>query len=139
MTEFSSAAPFHRSGKLRFVAIASARRSELASDVPTMIESGVKDFVAGSYIGILAPTGVPADVLARLQSAVPTLEPALQRLQSAAPTREAVTRVLLIHRTQLRPTQTRLRLGPTSARPRRREPFQPLSLRRLQRFKRCAS
>ncbi len=72
MTEFSSAAPFHRAGKLRFVAVASARRSDLASDVPTMIESGVKDFLAGSYIGILAPTGVPADVMARLQSALLT-------------------------------------------------------------------
>ncbi len=70
MTEISAALPFHRSGKLRFVAIASAKRTELASDVPTMIESGVKDFVAGSYIGILAPTGVPGDVMARLQTAL---------------------------------------------------------------------
>ena len=70
MTEFSSALPQHRAGKLRFIAVASARRSELAADVSTMIEGGVKDFVAGSYIGILAPTGVPADVIARLQSAL---------------------------------------------------------------------
>ena len=72
MTEISTAVSFHRSGKLRVVAIASARRTELAADVPTMIESGVKDFIAGSYIGILAPTGVPADIMARLQSALAT-------------------------------------------------------------------
>ena len=70
MTEFSSALPHHRSGKARFVAIASAKRSALASDVPTMIEAGVKDFTAGSYIGILSPAGVPADVMARLQAAL---------------------------------------------------------------------
>ena len=70
MTEFSSALPLHRAGKLRFIAVASARRSELAGDVPTMMEGGVKDFIAGSYIGILAPTGVPGDVIARLQSAL---------------------------------------------------------------------
>jgi len=70
MTEFSSALPHHRSGKARFVAIASAKRSALAPEVPTMIESGVNDFTAASYIGVLAPTGVPADVLARLQAAL---------------------------------------------------------------------
>jgi tripartite-type tricarboxylate transporter receptor subunit TctC len=72
MTEFSSALPHHRSGKARFVAIAAAKRSALAGEVPTMIEGGVKDFTAGSYIGVLAPAGVPAEVMARLQAALAT-------------------------------------------------------------------
>ena len=70
MTEFSSALPHHRSGKARFVAIASAKRVALASDVPTIAESGVSGFTAASYIGILAPAGTPADVLSRLQGAL---------------------------------------------------------------------
>jgi len=70
MTEFSAALPHHKSGKARFVAIASARRTALAAEVPTMIEGGVKDFTAASYIGVLAPAGVPADVMARLQAAL---------------------------------------------------------------------
>ena len=70
MTEFSTALPHHRSGKARFVAVASAKRSALAGEVPTMIEGGVKDFTAASYIGVLAPAGVPADVMARLQAAL---------------------------------------------------------------------
>ena len=70
MTEFSSALPHHRSGKARFVAIAATRRSPLAPDVPTMIESGVADFTAASYIGILAPAGTPAPALERLQAAL---------------------------------------------------------------------
>ena len=70
MTEFSTALPHHKSGKARFIAVASARRSPLAPDVPTMIEGGAKDFTAGSYVGILAPAGTPADVVARLQAAL---------------------------------------------------------------------
>ena len=53
-----------------FVAIAAAKRSALAGEVPTMIEGGVKDFTAASYIGVLAPSGVHADVMARLQAAL---------------------------------------------------------------------
>jgi len=72
MTEFSSALPHHRSGKARFIAIASEKRTDLAPEVPTMIEGGVKDFTAASYIGIVVPTGVPAAVMARLQAALVT-------------------------------------------------------------------
>lgn len=70
MTEFSSALQHHRSGKARFVAVAAAKRTPLAAEVPTMIESGVKDFLAGSYVGILVPAATPADVVARLQAAL---------------------------------------------------------------------
>jgi tripartite-type tricarboxylate transporter receptor subunit TctC len=69
MTEFSSALPHHRSGKARFVAIASAGRLDQAPDVPTIAES-FAGFTAASYIGLLAPAGTPADVLARLESAL---------------------------------------------------------------------
>jgi len=70
MTEFSAALPYHRGGRIRFVAIAAEKRTPLAPEVPTMIENGVKDFTASSFIGVLAPAGVPADVLARLQAAL---------------------------------------------------------------------
>ncbi|MSQ88156.1 MAG: tripartite tricarboxylate transporter substrate binding protein [Betaproteobacteria bacterium] len=72
MTEFSSALPHHRGGKARFVAIAAVKRAALATEVPTMIESGVKEFTAASYIGILAPGATPAEVMARLQAALAT-------------------------------------------------------------------
>lgn len=70
MTEFSSALPHHRGGKARFVAIAAAKRSPLAPEVPTMTEAGVADFLASSYIGILAPAATPAEVMAKLQAAL---------------------------------------------------------------------
>ena len=70
LTEFSTALPHHKSGRARFIAVASSRRSPLAPDVATMIEGGVSDFTGGSYVGILAPAGTPADVIARLQGAL---------------------------------------------------------------------
>src|SRR5690242_15930500 len=70
MTEFSTALPLHKGGKAHIIAIAANSRSKLAPDVPTFIESGVKDFTAQSYIGILAPTGTPAPIIAGLQKAI---------------------------------------------------------------------
>jgi tripartite-type tricarboxylate transporter receptor subunit TctC len=68
--ELSSALTLHRSGKVRLLAIAAAQRSNLLPDVHTFIEDGVKDFIASSYVGLLAPANTPADVIARLQKAV---------------------------------------------------------------------
>jgi tripartite-type tricarboxylate transporter receptor subunit TctC len=70
MTEFSTALPQHKGGKARIVGIAAVKRSKLATEVPTMIEGGVKDFVASSYIGIVAPAHTPQDVIAKLQASV---------------------------------------------------------------------
>ena len=84
MTEFSTALPQHKGGKARIIAVASAERSKLAPDIATFIESGVKGFTAQSYIGILAPTGTPAPVIAQLQKAVAaglTGGPAPERLR----------------------------------------------------------
>jgi len=70
MTEFSTALPLHKGGQAHIVALASLTRSQLAPDIPTFIESGVKDFTASSYIGILAPSGTAPAIIAQLQKAV---------------------------------------------------------------------
>jgi tripartite-type tricarboxylate transporter receptor subunit TctC len=70
MTEFSTALPLHKGGKARIVAIASAQRSQLAPDIATFIEGGVKGFTAQSYIGILAPAATPPAIVAQLQKAI---------------------------------------------------------------------
>jgi tripartite-type tricarboxylate transporter receptor subunit TctC len=70
MTEFSTALPLHKGGQAHIIAVAANARSKLAPDIPTFIESGVKGFTAQSYIGILAPTGTPAPVIAALQKAI---------------------------------------------------------------------
>src|SRR5471030_2418419 len=63
MTEFSTALPLHKGGQAHIVAVALEKRSQLAPDVATFIEGGVKDFTASSYIGILAPAGTPPAVI----------------------------------------------------------------------------
>jgi tripartite-type tricarboxylate transporter receptor subunit TctC len=70
MTEFSTALPLHKAGKAHIFAIAASHRSQLAPDIPTFIDQGVKNFTASSYIGILAPTKTPDDVIASLQKAI---------------------------------------------------------------------
>jgi tripartite-type tricarboxylate transporter receptor subunit TctC len=84
MTEFSTALPLHESAKAHILAIAATHRSKLAPDIPTFEEQGVKDFVAQSYIGVLAPAKTPADIVAKLQGAVvkglAAGSPAAQRL-----------------------------------------------------------
>ena len=70
MTEFSTALPLHKGGQAHIIAIAAASRSKLAPDIATFIESGVPNFVAQSYIGVVAPTGTPAPVIADLQKAI---------------------------------------------------------------------
>ena len=62
MTEMSTALPHHKAGKLRILAVASPARPALAPEVPTMNEAGLKDFLAASYVGLLAPAKTPADV-----------------------------------------------------------------------------
>jgi tripartite-type tricarboxylate transporter receptor subunit TctC len=70
MTEFSTALPMHQDKKAHILAIAAAHRSQLAPDIPTFEESGVKGFIAQSYIGIVAPAKTPAEIVAQLQGAV---------------------------------------------------------------------
>jgi tripartite-type tricarboxylate transporter receptor subunit TctC len=58
--------PLAREGKLRALAITSIKRSALAPDLPTMAESGFPGFEAVPWFGLLAPSGMPKDVLEKL-------------------------------------------------------------------------
>jgi tripartite-type tricarboxylate transporter receptor subunit TctC len=70
MTEMSTALPHHKAGKLRILAVASATRAALAPEVPTMNEAGLKDFLAASYVGLLAPAKTPPDAIDALGKAL---------------------------------------------------------------------
>jgi tripartite-type tricarboxylate transporter receptor subunit TctC len=86
ITEFSTALQLHKGGKAHIIGIAAVKRSKLAPEIATFIESGVKDFVAQSYIGIVAPSKTPATIVAQLQKAVEaglkSGSPAATRLES---------------------------------------------------------
>lgn len=65
-----SGLPYVRSGKLRALATTGAKRMEALPDVPTVRESGYKDFEVVEWNGFFAPAGTPQAVIDRLSSAV---------------------------------------------------------------------
>lgn len=70
MLGLPSVLPHARTGKLRILGVASATRSQLAIDVPTIAESGVNGFEAGFWYHVVVPRGTPADVVQRLRLAI---------------------------------------------------------------------
>ena len=58
-----------KAGKLKAIAVTSDKRSVAAPDVPTILESGVADYVVNSWYGALAPAKTPPAVIAKLQAA----------------------------------------------------------------------
>ena len=62
--------PHFKSGKLRALAVSSAKRHPLLPDVPSLSEAGVKDFEAVAWFGFLAPPGTPRDITARLSAEI---------------------------------------------------------------------
>ena len=62
--------PLMREGTLRALAVSSEARNPLVPDLPTMIESGVPDYVVLTYIGVVAPAGTPESIISRLSTAI---------------------------------------------------------------------
>src|SRR6185436_15626052 len=62
--------PQIRGGKVRAVALASRERNPAVPDVPTLIEQGLPDFEVGTWSGLIAPRGVPADIVKKINDAV---------------------------------------------------------------------
>src|SRR5690349_19231828 len=63
-----SVLPQARSGKLRGIAVGSARRSPAATDIPTVAESGLPGFEYVTWYGLFAPARTPAEIVSRLQA-----------------------------------------------------------------------
>jgi len=58
-----------KAGKLKAIAVASAKRSVAAPDLPTIAESGLAGFDATAWQGLAGPAGLPPDVVKRLNDA----------------------------------------------------------------------
>jgi tripartite-type tricarboxylate transporter receptor subunit TctC len=71
----AAAMPHIRSGRIRPLAVTGNARHPLLKDVPTMIESGFKGFDALQWYGVVGPAGMPAPVVAQLNT---TLESVLK-------------------------------------------------------------
>lgn len=63
VADFPAAASYLASGKFRALAVTANKRSELAPDIPTLAEFGLKDFNLIGWFGIYAPAGTPKNVL----------------------------------------------------------------------------
>lgn len=61
--------PFFKSGQLVLLAVTSAARSPLVPDVPSVVEFGYRKLVLNNFFGLSGPARMPADVVARLNTA----------------------------------------------------------------------
>ena len=73
MDTIATSAPHIRAGRLRPLALASARRSPLLPDVPTVAESGVTGYRGILWMGVLAPAQTDTAIVSTLQSAIATV------------------------------------------------------------------
>jgi tripartite-type tricarboxylate transporter receptor subunit TctC len=60
--------PYIEAGRMRLIAVATAKRVETFKQVPTMAESGVPGFDSTSWFGMVAPAGTPKEVISKLQA-----------------------------------------------------------------------
>jgi tripartite-type tricarboxylate transporter receptor subunit TctC len=66
----TTAWPLAKGGKLRALAVTTAKRSAVAPDVPTLSESGLAGYEVGSWQGVFAPAGTPPAVVKRLNAEI---------------------------------------------------------------------
>ncbi|MFM9970120.1 MAG: Bug family tripartite tricarboxylate transporter substrate binding protein [Burkholderiales bacterium] len=66
----NTAAPAVQAGKIRALALASKERTPLVPGMPTMIESGVPNFIFTSGLGIFAPANTPMEIVRKINADV---------------------------------------------------------------------
>lgn len=66
-TAVASVSQYVKSGQVRAIAVTGGHRVASLPDVPTLMESGVRNFSVDSWVGVLAPAGTPAPIITRLQ------------------------------------------------------------------------
>jgi tripartite-type tricarboxylate transporter receptor subunit TctC len=65
-----SAVPQWKSDKIKFIAVGAGRRMQLLPEMPTVAESGLPGYEAQSWFGLFGPAGMPADVVAKINTEV---------------------------------------------------------------------
>jgi len=69
-TEMASALKLHQAGKAKILAVATAERSPLLPEIPTLIEAGVPDFESSTWNAISAPPKTPPAIVKLLNEAI---------------------------------------------------------------------
>jgi tripartite-type tricarboxylate transporter receptor subunit TctC len=62
--------PYIKTGKLKPLAVATAKRSTALPDVPTLSEAGLGGFDIASWYGVLVPAGTPKEIVAKLHDEI---------------------------------------------------------------------
>jgi tripartite-type tricarboxylate transporter receptor subunit TctC len=62
--------PHARSERLRALAVTGSTRSRVMPELPTVSESGIPDYAAGTWFGVLAPAGTPREIVDRLNGEI---------------------------------------------------------------------
>ena len=70
LVNLSVVEPHARSGKVKILAAATAKRLALRPDLPTVAESGFPGFESGTWFGILGPANMPKDIVAKVHADV---------------------------------------------------------------------
>jgi tripartite-type tricarboxylate transporter receptor subunit TctC len=65
-----AAAPTMKAGKLRGLAVTTAKRSVVLPELPTIAEAGVPDFAAPGWYALLGPAGTPPAVISTLHNEI---------------------------------------------------------------------
>jgi len=65
---FGTVVPYIRAGKMKALAVTSKERMPQLPEVPTLLESGLKDFEVTSWQAVAVPKGTPKDIVAKLQA-----------------------------------------------------------------------
>ena len=65
-----SSLPHVKAGKLRGLAVTSAKRTPAAPEFPTVAESGLRGYEAVAWYGVLAPAGTPREIVMRLNGEI---------------------------------------------------------------------
>lgn len=68
--QLTSSMGFIKDAKLKVIAVTAAKRVSALPNVPTLAESGVPNYEASTFLGILAPAGTPREIVAKLNAAL---------------------------------------------------------------------
>jgi len=81
----STISPHVHNGKLRGLAVSSSQRLPAEPDVPTFIEAGLPEYVAGNWIGFVVPAGTPRPIVEKLHDAIVKIQdmPEVQKQMEA--------------------------------------------------------
>jgi tripartite-type tricarboxylate transporter receptor subunit TctC len=70
--DLTAAHPHIKAGKVVPLAVMSAKRVDLAPDIPTVAEQGVPNFEVSAWLGMLGPAGIPKEIVVRVSEQIKT-------------------------------------------------------------------